>query len=599
MENIILSVKNLQIKNTKNNEILIDDVSLNLEKGKILGLIGQSGSGKTILAQSLINWVNPPLKITSGKINYDGFDILSLKKNELSKFVGREISFIGNNPVGSFDPTLPVGVQILEKLLAVKPDISKKEGKKIILKTFESVKFPSTRKIFDEFPFQFSGGMMQRAIIVDSLISNPKIMIADNITQSLDVTIAAQILRLLNELQLKFDTSIIFISSLLGTVSKIANNIAIMNKGKIIENRITSKLLKNPKESYTIRLLGEVPKVWKEKPLLSKKKEESDNILEVSTISKIYKVSERKFFSYKKIQAVKEVSFSIKRFENFGIIGESGCGKSTLSRLLSNLESPDEGWIKFNNKKISGLKNMEILETRRKFQLLLQDPYGCIPNHKSIYNIVSEPLIIHGEKNKNIINQKVKKVIEEVGLNFDIVNSLPSGLSAGQRQRVNIARALILEPELLILDETLSSLDQVEQAKLLKLFQDLQNRYEITYVFISHDLTMVRKVCNRIAVMYLGRIVELAENDTLYNNCEHPYTRTLLCSIPTLDDNPYDSEKYLMEGEPPDPSDVPKGCSFSSRCPFPTDDCKNGNCDMGLIKVSDGHWVDKCCVNCG
>ena len=599
MENIILSVQNLQIKNSKNNEILIDDVSLSLEKGEILGLIGQSGSGKTILAQSLINWVNLPLKITSGKVNYGGADILKLNKNQLSSIVGREISFIGNNPVGSFDPTLPVGVQILEKLLAVKPEISKKEGKEIILKTFESVKFPSKRKIFDEFPFQFSGGMMQRAIIVDSLISNPKIMIADNITQSLDVTIAAQILRLLNELQLKFDTSIIFISSLLGTVSKIANNIAIMDKGKIIENRLTSDLLKSPKENYTVNLLSEVPKVWQEKPNLIKRNVDSDTILEVSNISKIYKVSERKFFSFKNIQAVKEVSFNIKRFENFGIIGESGCGKSTLSRLLSNLESPDDGWIKFNNKKISGLKNKEIFDTRKKFQLLLQDPYGCIPNHKSIFNIVSEPLIIHGEKNKNFINQKVKKVIEEVGLNFDITSSLPSGLSAGQRQRVNIARALILEPELLILDETLSSLDQVEQAKLLKLFQDLQNRYEITYVFISHDLTMVRKVCNRIAVMYLGRIVELAENDTLYNNCEHPYTRTLLSSIPTLDNNPYDSKKYLLEGEPPDPSDVPKGCSFSSRCPFPTDDCKNGNCDMGLIKVSQEHWVDKCCVNCG
>ena len=599
MENIILSVQNLQIKNSKNNEILIDDVSLSLEKGEILGLIGQSGSGKTILAQSLINWVNLPLKITSGKVNYGGADILKLNKNQLSSIVGREISFIGNNPVGSFDPTLPVGVQILEKLLAVKPEISKKEGKEIILKTFESVKFPSKRKIFDEFPFQFSGGMMQRAIIVDSLISNPKIMIADNITQSLDVTIAAQILRLLNELQLKFDTSIIFISSLLGTVSKIANNIAIMDKGKIIENRLTSDLLKSPKENYTVNLLSEVPKVWQEKPNLIKRNLDSDTILEVSNISKIYKVSERKFFSFKNIQAVKEVSFNIKRFENFGIIGESGCGKSTLSRLLSNLESPDDGWIKFNNKKISGLKNKEIFDTRKKFQLLLQDPYGCIPNHKSIFNIVSEPLIIHGEKNKNFINQKVKKVIEEVGLNFDITSSLPSGLSAGQRQRVNIARALILEPELLILDETLSSLDQVEQAKLLKLFQDLQNRYEITYVFISHDLTMVRKVCNRIAVMYLGRIVELAENDTLYNNCEHPYTRTLLSSIPTLDNNPYDSKKYLLEGEPPDPSDVPKGCSFSSRCPFPTDDCKNGNCDMGLIKVSQEHWVDKCCVNCG
>ena len=595
----ILSIKNLEITNKKTGEILLNNINLDLEKGKILGLIGQSGSGKTILAQSLIKWINPPLEVTSGSILYKGKDILKLNNKELSQIVGKEISFIGNNPVGSFDPTLPVGLQILEKLLSVNPNISKNDGKEIIKKTFETVKFPASRKIFEEFPFQFSGGMMQRAIIVDSLISNPKIMIADNITQSLDVTIAAQIMRLLDNLQAEYNTSIIFISSLLGTVSKIADKISIMDAGKIIEKTNMKDLLNNPKENYTKNLLKEVPKIWQENPEIDNAKIKNDNILEVNNVSKIYKVSEKKFFSYKNIQAVKDVSFKLKRFENFGIIGESGCGKSTLSRLLSNLEDPDTGTISFNGRKISGLQNKQILDIRKKFQLLLQDPYGCIPNHKNIFNIISEPLVIHGEKNKQLIKDKVKRVLNEVGLSDDITYSLPSGLSAGQRQRINIARALILEPELLILDETLSSLDQVEQAKLLKLFQDLQNRYEITYVFISHDLTMVRKVCNRIAVMYLGRIVELAENDILYNKCQHPYTRTLLSSIPTLDKNPYDQSKYLMEGEPPDPSDVPKGCSFSSRCPFPTNDCKHGNIEMGLIEVSSGHWVDKCCVNCG
>ena len=598
MNDYILSVKNLNIINKKNNETLLSDINLNLERGKILGLIGQSGSGKTILAQSLINWIKKPLHVNSGSINYENKNILQLNSKELSGIVGKEISFIGNNPVGSFDPTLPVGIQILEKLKSINQNISNKDGKDIIKKTFETVKFPSSRKIFDEFPFQFSGGMMQRAIIVDSLISNPKIMIADNITQSLDVTIAAQIMRLLDELQVKYNTSIIFISSLLGTVSKIADKIIILDKGKIVENTNINEIINNPKQSYTKQLLKEVPKIWQEEPEIDYKRIKDDNILEVKNISKTYKVSEKKFFSYKYIQAVKEVSFKLKRFENFGIIGESGCGKSTLSRLLSNLEDPDYGNISFNGEKISGLENKKILNIRKKFQLLLQDPYACIPNHKNIYDIISEPLIIHGNKNKNNIRESVKKVLNEVGLNQNLLYSLPTGLSAGQRQRVNIARALILEPELLILDETLSSLDQVEQSKLLKLFEDLQSRYEITYVFISHDLTMVRKVCNRIAVMYLGRIVELADNKTLYNKCQHPYTRTLLSSIPTLDKNPYDPKKYLMEGEPPDPSDVPKGCSFSSRCPFPSHDCKNGNIEMGLIEVSKGHWVDKCCIHC-
>ena len=267
------------------------------------------------------------------------------------------------------------------------------------------------------------------------------------------------------------------------------------------------------------------------------------------------------------------MTFDAYRGENLGIVGESGCGKSTLSRLLSHLEAPDRGRILFKGQDIAHMSAKQILALRKRFQLLLQDPYNAIPPHLHIGRTIAEALRVHGGLSRKEIDERVRSTMAEVGLPADVHDSLPVGLSAGQRQRVNIARAMVLEPELLILDETLSALDQVEQRKLLALFERLQVRHGITYIFISHDLSMVRRVCNRIAVMYLGRIVELASNETTFFNSGHPYTRALLSAVPVIEEKPYKTETYLLEGEPPDPIDIPPGCSFRTRCPFAFDRC--------------------------
>jgi peptide/nickel transport system ATP-binding protein len=571
----VMEVRGLSVvaRTAAGERTILSDIDLVVAPRSVLGIIGESGSGKTVLSRALVNWIKPPLRITKGVVNYDGRDLLTLPAGPMARLRGREIAYIGANPTSALDPTLPVGHQILEKLRAVAPQLSRKEARERIIATLEAVRIPSPAQRFDEYPFQFSGGMMQRALIVDALVSNPKLLIADNITQPLDVTVAAQILRLLRDLQKDFDTAIVFVSSSLGIVSDIAGDIIVLDRGRIVERQSVGNLIRQPEHGYTRELIAKVPRIWatsKRPPRPSS----GDVVLDVRDVEKIYRVRNRNaLFAEHKVRAVRGVSFTVRRGENFGIIGESGCGKSTLSRLLSCLEAPDAGRILFEGKDIASLRGAGLLGLRRRFQLLLQDPYNAIAAHSSIGRTIAEPLLIHRLGSGRAIETKVKEVMAEVGLSPALYNQLPVGLSAGQRQRVNIARALVLEPELLILDETLSSLDQVEQAKLLDLFETLQVKRGITYVYISHDLAMVRRVCARIAVMYLGRIVELADNDTMFGRSAHPYTRALLSAVPTVEEKPYRTETYLLEGEPPDPIDIPAGCSFRTRCPFAFDRC--------------------------
>lgn len=552
---------------------LLSNVDLSVAPRSVVGIIGESGSGKTVLSRALANWIKPPLRITGGSVNYAGRDLLSLPPDAMALLRGREIAYIGANPTSALDPTVPVGHQILEKLRAVAPDLSREEARRRVIETLDAVRIPSPAQRFDEYPFQFSGGMMQRALIVDALVSNPKLLIADNITQPLDVTVAAQILRLLRDLQKDFDTAIVFISSSLGIVSEIADDMVVLERGHVVERQPVGALLSSPEHSYTRDLIAKVPKIWStdETPPAPST---GDVVLDVRDVAKTYEVRNRKkLFATRKVRAVRGVSFGVRRGENFGIIGESGCGKSTLSRLLSCLEAPDAGQILFEGNDIGHMGGAQLLSVRRKFQLLLQDPYNAIAAHSSIGRTIAEPLIIHRFGTRREIEARVKATMAEVGLSPALYDQLPVGLSAGQRQRVNIARALVLEPELLILDETLSALDQVEQAKLLDLFEQLQAKRGITYVYISHDLAMVSRVCARIAVMYLGRIVELADNDTMFRRSAHPYTRALLSAVPTLEEKPYQTATYLLEGEPPDPIDIPDGCSFRTRCPFAFERC--------------------------
>lgn len=586
----VMQVRNLSVvlRTKASTRSILSDISLDVHSRSVLGIIGESGSGKTVLSRAMVNWVRSPLAIQSGEIHYQGRDLLTLPQRDMAALRGRDIAYIGANPSSALDPTVPVGHQILEKLRAVAPKLSRSEARARILHTLDAVRIPSPAKRFDEYPFQFSGGMMQRALIVDALVSNPKLLIADNITQSLDVTVAAQILRLLRDLQKDYNTAVVFISSALGIVSEIADEIIVLGESHVLERQSVDKLLNQPEHTYTRQLIEKVPKIWQDAtpppvPV------HNEHVLDVSDVAKTYAVRDRQvMFGHRYVQAVRGVSFTVQRGENFGIIGESGCGKSTLSRLLSCLEPPDTGQILFDGHDISRLRGQSLLALRRRFQLLLQDPYNAIAAHSSIGRTIAEPLLIHKLVPRRQIRARVESVMQEVGLDPGLYDRLPIGLSAGQRQRVNIARALVLEPELLILDETLSALDQVEQAKLLDLFQSLQESRSITYVYISHDLSMVRKVCSRIAVMYLGRIVELADNNAVFTDPAHPYTRALLSAVPTVEKNLFSTKTYLLEGEPPDPIDIPGGCSFRSRCPFAFDRCAVD--DPALALVSEGKW---------
>ena len=564
---------------------ILRDVSFDLKERQILGIIGETGSGKSVLSRAVAAWLTPPLLAISGSVELNGADLLRMSEAELRRIRGSRIAYIGSNPSGALDPTLPVGHQIVEKLRAIDHSISKAEARDRVISLLSAVRIPSPRARFDEYPSQYSGGMMQRALIVDALVARPALLIADNVTQPLDVTVAAQILRLMRELRTEFNTAILFVSASLPVVSEIADDILVLSKGEVVERQATADLVKSPKHEYTRRLIALTPRIWSQRPVEEQPDTKASDIrgrgpiLSIRNLSRTYVVRKRGgFLSYNRIKAVRDVSFDVFEGENFGVIGESGCGKSTLTRLLALLEAPDSGQILFEGKDLSAKSRPEQLAFRRSLQLVLQDPYTSLPPRMTIGRAIEEALLIHHIGKDGADRRRlVSLVMAEVGLPVDLYDQLPTGLSAGQRQRVSLARALVLQPKILILDETLSALDQPEQMRLIDLFRQLQAQRGLTYIFISHDLAMVRQVCSRLAVMYLGEIVELAANDMLFNDPGHPYTKALLSAVPTMETRPFDAKDYLLEGEPPSPIDIPPGCSFASRCPKRFDRCTAEN----------------------
>ena len=589
---IALRVKNLSVGLGADTDTkILDNISFELAAGQVLGLIGEAGSGKTVLARALVNGLSAPLVTLGGEVLFEGQDLLRLSDAELIGMRGNRIGFIGSNPEAALDPTVPIGAQIVEKLRSVRPEMSRSAATERVLEVLNAVRIPSPEVRFHEFPFQFSGGMMQRVMIVDALVTRPAILIADNITRALDVTVAAQIMRLIGEFRDQFQSAILFISSSLPIVATIADEIMVLRAGRIVETAKPETLISKPQHDYTISLLERLPRIWGSdiKPPAAR---DLPTLMSVSDVERAYRVRKKGAFGgMNAVRAVRGMSLDIREGENIAIVGESGCGKSTLTRLLARLEQPDSGVITFEGRSLSRLNRRELTKMRRSFQLLLQDPYSSLPARMPVGRIIAEPLLIHGIRPKGEIKKRVRAAMTEVGLDHSLENRLTVGLGAGDRQRINIARALVLEPKLMILDETLSALDQIEQARLFELFDRLQKAHGFTYIFISHDLALVRKVCHRIAVMYLGRVVELADNRTLFENPSHPYSRALLSAIPTLDEHPFKARDYLLEGEPPSPVHIPPGCSYRSRCPSALEQCKTH--DPGARLAPGGGLV--CC----
>ncbi|MDU3042387.1 ABC transporter ATP-binding protein, partial [Bradyrhizobium sp.] len=562
----------------------LDDVSFSLAPREIVGVVGASASGKTVLSRAAVNWLEPPLTRRSGTVLFEGRDIYAMKEADM-RALRQRVSYVGANPMGALDPTLPVGAQIVEKMRAVMPDVSRRQAEDRVIALLDAVRIPSARNRFHDYPSQFSGGMMQRALIVDALVTNPSVLVADNVTQPLDVTVAAQVIRLIKELTDQFDTAVLFISSSLPMVREASSRTLVIDRGRIVEEQATEALVASPIHPYTRELVAQTPQIWRGAGAVPALPAEREVVLSLRDASQTYRVKKRNGIGgVNLVRAVRNVTFDVWRGDSFAIVGESGCGKSTLMRLLSRLELPSAGQILCEGKDIATLRGRDLLAFRARLQLVLQDPFGSLPPRTSIGRMLEEPLRTHGWRDKEKLRARVLKVMSEVGLAAELYNELPLGLSAGQRQRVNVARALVLEPTILIMDETLSALDQAEQFKLLDLFQALQKEYNLTYIFISHDLAMVRKVCNRVAVMYLGEVFELADNQRLFFDPGHPYTMALLSAMPTLEEKRYKPEDCLLEGEPPSPLSIPAGCSFKSRCPRAMEIC---NGEQPFLTVRD------------
>ena len=529
----------------------VDKVSLNLKKRETLAIVGESGSGKSVTAMSILKLIpEPPGKIKGGSINFNGKSLNKCSDTEMRSIRGNDISIIFQEPMTALNPVLTVGSQITETVMRHQ-NISLKLAKKRALDMLELVKVPEPMRRANQYPHQLSGGMRQRIMIAIALACDPQILIADEPTTALDVTIQAEILSLLNSLKKKTDCSIIFITHDMAVVSQIADRVVVMFEGKKVEEGTVFDILEKPKHPYTKALLSAVPKLgdMKNKPYPeainvagtnSKKikplKGLNEKLLDVKNLTTIFPISAGILGKVvANVRAVEDVSFSINKGQTFSLVGESGCGKSTVGRSILRLEKPANGKVLLEKKDFLQLNKGELKKHRSNMQMVFQDPFGSLNPRQKAGSIVDEMLKVHGYKDRDERYEIVSELFLRVGLNSQHMSNYPHEFSGGQRQRVAIARALALNPKLVILDEAVSALDVSVQASVLNLLMELQSEYQLSYLFISHDMAVVERVSHYIGVMYLGRIVEIGSRQTILNNPCHPYTKALLSAVPSTD----------------------------------------------------------------
>ena len=529
----------------------VDKVSLNLKKGETLAIVGESGSGKSVTAMSILKLIpEPPGKIKGGSINFNGKLLNNCSDKEMRSIRGNDISIIFQEPMTALNPVLTVGSQITETVMRHQ-NISLKSAKKRALDMLELVKVPEPMRRANQYPHQLSGGMRQRIMIAIALACDPQILIADEPTTALDVTIQAEILSLLNSLKKKTDCSIIFITHDMAVVSQIADRVVVMFEGKKVEEGTVFDILEKPKHPYTKALLSAVPKLgdMKNKPYPeaipvagtnSKKikplKGLNEKLLDVKNLTTIFPISTGILGKVvANVRAVEDVSFSINKGQTFSLVGESGCGKSTVGRSILRLEKPANGKVLLDKKDYLQLNKDELKKHRSNMQMVFQDPFASLNPRQKAGSIVDEMLKVHGYKDRDERYEIVSELFLRVGLNSQHMSNYPHEFSGGQRQRVAIARALALNPKLVILDEAVSALDVSVQASVLNLLMELQSEYQLSYLFVSHDMAVVERVSHYIGVMYLGRIVEIGSRQTILNNPCHPYTKALLSAVPSTD----------------------------------------------------------------
>jgi peptide/nickel transport system ATP-binding protein/glutathione transport system ATP-binding protein len=555
----VLSVKHLTTSFRGEDDWLpvVRDLSFEVYPGETLAIVGESGSGKSVTSLSVMRLLKAQSSQIEGEVRLNQRSLLALSDKEMRDIRGNEMAMIFQEPMTSLNPTFSIGRQIAESLKRHR-GMSSSQARAETLKLLEKVRIPNAAKRFDEYPHQFSGGMRQRVMIAMALALKPKLLIADEPTTALDVTIQGQILDLIKTLQEEEGMAVLFITHDMGVVAEIADRTLVMYRGEAVESGATEDIFHRPQHPYTRALLAAVPKLgsmrgrdWPLRfPQINLQTGEANTpqevagtvdagltpLLSVKNLSARFPVYGGVFSrQVGAVHAVENISFELFQGETLSLVGESGCGKSTTGRAVTRLLKPHSGAINFDGFDVMNLGKRDILQMRQRIQMIFQDPFASLNPRMRIGDALIEPMLQHKLHNRSDAREKAASLMQKVGLSPDMLRRFPHEFSGGQRQRICIARALTLDPKVIVADESVSALDVSVKAQVVNLLLDLQESMNLSYLFISHDMAVVERVSHRVAVMYLGEIVEIGPRAAIFDNPQHPYTRKLMASVPVPD----------------------------------------------------------------
>jgi peptide/nickel transport system ATP-binding protein len=643
----------------------VDGISYTVKRGEIVALVGESGCGKSVSSLAIMRLLAKPAgRVVGGRILFEGRDLLTLSEEQMREIRGRDISMIFQEPMTSLNPVLPIGLQIMEPL-TIHLGMNEVQARARASELLKLVGITDPERRLAQYPHQFSGGMRQRVMIAIGLACNPKLIIADEPTTALDVTIQAQILELMKDLARRLNIALVIITHNLGIVARYADRVNVMYAARVVEQGTADDVFLRPRHPYAIGLMRSVPRldrprgekletieglppnlldpptgcrfaarcphkaeICEQDPALVEIEPDhrsacwrapeiaagtiasappapragvagalaqaSGTILSVQSLSKHFTVSQRSILfggETRVVKAVNGISFAIRPGETLGLVGESGCGKTTVGRLVLKLEQPTDGVIAFEGVDLARVTGPDLQKVRQKIQVIFQDPYSSLNPRMTVGQIIAEPMLVHKiEPNAKAARERVAALLAQVGLFPYMADRYPHEMSGGQRQRVGIARALAMKPSFIVCDEPVSALDVSIQGQIINLLEDLQRQYGLTYLFIAHDLAVVRHISTRVAVMYLGRIMELADRDAIYAQPLHPYTKALLDAAPVPDPLVERARApRALKGEIPSPLRPPTGCVFHTRCPIASEECKGAV--PPLREIQPGHFA--------
>jgi peptide/nickel transport system ATP-binding protein len=573
MSQPLLSVRGLRVQfhARGTTSTAVDGLDLDVHPGETLGLVGESGSGKTVTMLAALGLLPPPPSCTvTGQVLYAGQDLLRMSRSALRSLRGRDIGTVFQDPMTSLHPSLRVVDQVAEVLLVHDRRLSQREALARACTLLERVGIPHPDRRAREYPHQWSGGMRQRAMIAMAIANGPRLLVADEPTTALDVTIQAQVLDVLRDARDELGAATVFITHDLGVVAELADHVVVLHHGQVAERATVQDLFEAPRHPHTIALLRALPRIDGSAPQRAAPPRRPP-VLHVSDL-----VVEHDRPGRTPLRAVDGVSLSLHPGETLALVGESGCGKSTLARALLRLVDSRSGSLRFRDSDITTAGGRGLRPLRRQVSMVFQDPYASLNPRMTAAACIAQPMRIAGTFRSAGGRRRVLELLDLVGLPAGSADRLPAEFSGGQRQRIAIARALALGPEVLVLDEPVSSLDVVVQAQVVQLLERLQVELGLAYLFISHDLALVRALSDRVAVMYLGRIVETGTTEQVYARSTHPYTQSLLSAVPVPAPGRRPGERIVLSGDLPDPAAPPSGCRFHTRCWAAQEVCSQG-----------------------